>query len=190
VDGICQSTADRFPDGLALVGYRGTGKTTVGRLLAERLGRPFVDADRELEARAGRPIRAIFAEEGEPAFRDLEEATLRDLAARPGVVLATGGGVVLRGPNRRALRRFGFVVWLTASPDVLAGRLRDDGGGRPALTAAGPLAEIAAVLEARTPLYREVADAVVETEGRTPAQVADAVLAAWSAWVRGEGARP
>jgi shikimate kinase len=166
--------------GLALVGARGTGKTSVGRIVADRLGLPFADADEELQRRAGRPIAAIFAAQGEPAFRDLEEEVLAALATRAGLVLATGGGAVLRAANRRALRRFGLVVWLTAGPDVLAGRLRRDVGGRPALTAAGTLAEVAAVLEARTPLYREVADATVETAGRTPAEVADAVLDAWS----------
>lgn len=166
--------------GLALIGARGTGKTSVGRIVADRLGLPFADADRELERRAGRTIAAIFAEQGEPAFRDLEEAILGALTAQAGLVLATGGGAVLREANRRLLRRFGWVVWLTAEPDILAGRLRSDPGSRPALTAAGTLAEVAAVLAARTPLYREVADAIVETAGRTPAEVADAVLQAWS----------
>jgi shikimate kinase len=165
---------------LALIGARGTGKTSVGRLVAERLGLPFADADGELERRAGRSIAAIFAAQGEPAFRVLEEEVLGELTARDGLVLATGGGVVLRAANRRALRRFGRVVWLTAAPDVLVGRLRLDAGGRPALTEAGLLAEIAAVLEARIPLYQEVADAIVDTTGRTPAEVADDILKIWS----------
>ena len=165
--------------GLALVGLRGTGKSTVGRLLAERLGRPFADADSELERDAGRPIRAIFAEEGEAAFRDLEARTLARLVERPGAVLATGGGVVLRASNRSLLKRFGRVVWLTGDPRSLASRLQADApglAGRPALTSAGTLDEIAAVAEAREPHYREVADAIVDTTGRTPAEVAEAVL--------------
>lgn len=164
--------------GLALVGYRGTGKTTVGRIVAGRLGLPFLDADAELEARVG-PIVRYFQERGELAFRDEEEAVLRVLADRPPSVLATGGGAVLRASNREAIRRFGVVVWLTAAPEVLEARLRDDPVIRPALTASGTLGEVVAVLEARAPLYREVADAVVETEGRTPEQVADAILARW-----------
>ncbi len=171
------------PRGLALVGLRGTGKTTVGRLVARRLGRPFADADAELEARAGRPIAAIFAEQGEPAFRDWEERTLADLAAtRPGAVLATGGGVVLREANRRVLRAFGLVVWLSADPAVLAARLRASPRGlasRPSLTPAGTLAELAATLEARAPLYREVADAVVETGRRSANEVADVIVDLW-----------
>lgn len=168
--------------GLALVGSRGSGKSTVGRLLAGRLGRPFVDADVELEARAGRSIGAIFAESGEAAFRDLEEDLLRDLVERgDGSVLATGGGVVIRPANREALKRLGFVAWLAADPAVLADRLRTDPAlaTRPALTAAGTLGEIAEVLAARTPLYREVADVVIATEGRSAEQVAAAVLDAW-----------
>jgi shikimate kinase len=168
--------------GLALVGPRGTGKTTIGRILAERLGRPFLDADIELERMVGRSIAAIFAEEGEPSFRDWEERILAELTRRGPSVLATGGGVVLRPSNRQRLWAFGLVIWLRAEPEVLATRLLSDPrglAGRPALTAAGTLAEIAAVAEARAPLYREVADLVIDTGGQTPSEVADAILDAW-----------
>ena len=164
--------------GLALVGYRGSGKTTVGRIVAARLGWPFADADQELEARAGRSIYAIFEESGEPAFRDLEESTLRDLTARHPLVLATGGGAILRECNRLALREFGTVAWLRADPSTLTDRLGRASGNRPALTPAGLLGEIAEVLEARAPLYRDVADLVVETAGRPPAAIASEILAA------------
>ena len=118
--------------GLALVGYRGTGKSTVGRILAERLDRPFLDADLEIEARAGRSIAAIFADEGEPVFRDWEERTLAELIDEfPTAVLATGGGVVLREANRRRLRDFGFVVWLQGRAGALARRLAADRAGWP-----------------------------------------------------------
>ena len=171
---------DAQGSGLVLVGYRGTGKSTVGRLLAARTGRPFVDADVQIEARAGRSIRTIFEESGEPAFRDWEERVLREVAeGRPGAVLATGGGAILREANRRTLRAFGMVVWLRAEPSVLARRLEADArtrAARPALTAAGALAEIADVLTARTPLYEAVADAWVETEGKSIAEVVDAIL--------------
>jgi shikimate kinase len=171
--------------GIALIGYRATGKSTVGRILAERAGVPFADADREVEAVDGRLIRDIFAEDGEPAFREVEARVLADLADRlaEGGVLATGGGAILLERNRRALRRFGFVAWLTADADTLARRLRSSRRGvddRPALTAAGTLEEIAGVLEGRTPLYREAADAEVSTVGRDAEQVADAVLEAWT----------
>ncbi len=169
--------------GLALVGYRGTGKSTVGRILAERLGRPFADADNEIEAQAGRSIRSIFEEDGEPAFRERESRVLATLTTRlRGGVLATGGGAVLAEANRRLIRGFGFVAWLAADPETLARRLSASGAGvaeRPPLTAAGTLGEIAGVLAARVALYREVADAAIVTDGLSPDRVADAVLVAW-----------
>jgi shikimate kinase len=170
--------------GLALVGYRGTGKSTAGRILAGRLDRPFVDADIEIERCAGRSIGAIFSEWGEPVFRDWEERTLADLIAQfPTAVLATGGGAVLRETNRRRLRDFGFVVWLKADPDELERRLEADrlrAAERPALTPAGAITEIAQVLEARTPIYHDVADTAIETGGKTPDQVAAAILDCWN----------
>lgn len=168
--------------GLVLVGYRGTGKTTVGQLLAGRLGLAFADSDRVIESAAGRPVAALFADEGEPAFRDREAAAIEQLAAGADLVLATGGGAILRGSNRAALRRFGFVAWLTADPAVLEGRLRAEAASRPALTAAGTLGEIAQVLAARTPLYREVADVAIATDGRAVDQVADDVAGAYRRW--------
>jgi shikimate kinase len=175
--------------GISLVGYRGTGKSTVGRILADRLGRPFADLDREVEQRAGRPIRAIFEEQGEPAFRDLESRALGELTARiRGGVIATGGGAILSESNRRALGEFGFVAWLTADAETLARRLQGARRGvddRPALTAAGTLNEIDEVLRARSPLYRQAADEVVDTPGRTPEQVAEAVLRAWTSHLFG-----
>jgi shikimate kinase len=171
--------------GIALVGYRGTGKSTVGRIVAERLGVPFADADRELEAIDGRPIRAIFAEGGEPAFREVEARVLLDLTGRlatGGGVLATGGGAILLEVNRRTLRGFGFVAWLTADVETLARRLKASRRGvedRPALTSAGTLDEIAEVLEARTPLYAETADIAIPTNGLDAPQVAEAVMLAW-----------
>lgn len=170
--------------GLVLIGYRGTGKSTVGRILAEALGRSFLDSDREIEARAGRSIRSIFTESGEPAFRDWEERALATLTAEnPGSILATGGGAVLREANRRRLRGFGFVVWLTADPAELARRLEADRNSlaaRPALTAAGTLDEITQVLEARSPLYAELADAVIPTDRKEPREVAEAILGCWA----------
>jgi shikimate kinase len=169
--------------GLALVGYRGTGKTTVGRIIAERLGWRFADADHELEQRAGRSIASIFANEGEATFRELEQQVVADLCLQPETVIATGGGVVVRPTNRSALRTVGFVAWLTADPETLAKRLiRDQArpNARPALTAAGTIDEIADVLTARMPFYREVSDLEVDTVGRTGFEVAQAILRAWS----------
>jgi len=171
--------------GIALIGYRATGKSTVGRILAERLDRPFADADREVEVLSGRSIRSIFEQDGEPAFREVESQVLATLADRlsEGGIVATGGGAILLERNRRVLRRFGFVAWLTADAETLAHRLgsiRQEVEDRPPLTSAGTLGEIAGVLESRTPLYREVADAEVSTVARDANQVASAVLESWA----------
>ncbi|MGC8643137.1 MAG: shikimate kinase [Isosphaeraceae bacterium] len=169
--------------GLALVGYRGTGKSTLGKILADRLRQPFLDADCEIEARAGRPITAIFALEGETAFRDWEEQTLSELVhSHPDAILATGGGAVLRESNRKLLLDFGLVVWLKAEPDELARRLLADPrvADRPALTPAGTIAEISAVLEARRAIYHEIADVEIDTLGRTPEQIADWITELWA----------
>ena len=165
-------------NGIALSGYRGTGKTTVGRIVADRLAVMFRDADREIESRFG-SIRSIFEQHGEPAFRDREEQVIQELTEAGAGVVATGGGAILRETNRRALKRFGRVFWLTADPGELANRLERESKGvanRPSLTAAGTLGEIASVLEARMPFYQETADVAVSTQGRTPAEVADAIL--------------
>jgi shikimate kinase len=170
--------------GLALIGYRGSGKSTVGTILAGWLGRAFIDVDLEIEARAGRSIAAIFAESGEGAFRDWEEATIAEITARnASAVLATGGGAVLREVNRSRIRSLGFVVWLTAPPPELARRLEIDRRGlaeRPPLTGAGTLLEISHVLAERSPYYRELADLVIDTAGQTPTEVARAILGRWN----------
>ncbi len=170
--------------GLALVGYRGTGKSTVGRMLAEATGRPFFDADDEIVARAGRTIRAVFEESGESVFRDWEERVIHEITeSHPNAILATGGGAILREANRRRLQAFGFVAWLRAEPDELARRLEADAQTRetrPSLTTAGTLNEIIEVLEARTPLYQEAAHAAVDTKGIPPRDVVDLILDHWS----------
>lgn len=168
---------------LILIGYRGTGKTTVGRLLADRLGRPFADADDLVEAAAGTSIADIFATAGEPAFRDREAAAIATLCAQTSGVIATGGGAILRESNRALLRASGFVVWLTATPEAIAARLATDpttGARRPNLTAAGGMDEIRNLLAIRAPLYRETADFTVETGTLSPEQIADAILTAWN----------
>jgi shikimate kinase len=166
-----------------LIGYRGSGKSTVGKIIADRLLRPFWDTDLEIEARSGRSIAAIFAEEGEPSFRDWEEQTIAAIVGEsPDGVLATGGGVVLREANRRRIRDFGFVAWLQTRPEELARRLETDPrslASRPALTGEGTLGEIVPVLAARTALYRELADAVVETDGKSPDLIASSLIDCW-----------
>jgi shikimate kinase len=166
---------------LLLIGYRGSGKSTVGRLLAERLGWTFVDADDVLEARAGKSIREIFATEREKAFRDSESAILAELCGQTDRVIATGGGVVLREENRALLRKHGFVAWLTADAATLWARIQADAttaARRPALTTGG-LAEVEHLLAIRTPLYRACADVEVPVASVSPEQAANAILAAW-----------
>jgi shikimate kinase len=163
---------------LYLIGYRGTGKTTVAHMLARQLGWGWRDADAVLEARHGRTIRSIFAEEGEEGFRAKESVILEELSELRQHVIATGGGVILSEANFRRLRESGTVFWLTADAPTLWQRLqRDDRtpDQRPLLTVGG-LAEIEEVLARRRPLYAAAADATVETAGRTPDEVAAAIL--------------
>ena len=160
-----------------LVGMMGSGKSTVGRRLAAALGRPFIDADRELEARCGVPIPTIFELEGEEGFRRREAALIDDLTRRDGLVLATGGGAVLLEENRRRLRERGCVVYLNASVQDLWLRLRHD-RARPLLRTADPRRRIAELVEARGPLYQACAHLTVLT-GRQPVErvVAEIVAA-------------
>jgi shikimate kinase len=167
---------------LALIGARGTGKTTVGRLLAARRGWDFADVDDRIEAGAGKSVADIFATEGEAGFRDREAAALAELCARPRCVVATGGGAVVRESNRPLIRGAGFVVWLTAAPEVLWARLCADpatAARRPNLTAAGGAAEVRALVAAREPLYRALADFALDTGTLSPEAAADAILTAW-----------
>lgn len=170
---------------LQLIGYRGTGKTTVARELADRLGWGWVDADIELQAKAGQTIAEIFRDAGEPAFRQLESEVLADLVRRERVVAALGGGVVLRPENRALLSAAGRVVWLTADAETCHRRIAADANTaamRPALSKLGELDEIRTLLSERRSLYQECADWVVDTEEKTPAQVAEEI-AAWFATV-------
>jgi shikimate kinase len=168
---------------LFLIGYRGSGKTTVAAALARRLAWPWLDADAELERRAGKSIKQIFADKGETAFRDLESDVLADLAARERHVIALGGGVVLRPENRKLLASRGKVVWLTAEPETLLARINADpttGERRPNLTSQGGPAEIRSLLAERTPLYAACADLTIAGDPLTPDQIADQI-AEWLA---------
>jgi shikimate kinase len=148
---------------LFLVGLMGAGKTTLGRQVARRLRLRFVDADVELERRLGVTIPTIFEVEGEQAFRDREEALIAELAREEGIVLATGGGAVTREASRRNLKEGGTVLYLHARPDVLWERVRHS-RHRPMLKAADPQARLAALYAERDPLYRAVADHVIESD--------------------------
>lgn len=166
---------------LKLIGYRGTGKTTVARQLALALGWDWVDADVEVELRAGRSIAAIFADSGEAAFRDLESQVLADLVTRDRAVVALGGGVVLRPENRARLAEGGPVVWLRADPETILARVEADAttaARRPQLTSRGGLEEVRQLLAQREPWYRQCASLEVDTRGKSPAEIAAEIVAA------------
>jgi shikimate kinase len=173
---------------LTLVGYRGSGKSSVAGVLAQRLGWAWVDADHEIERRAGRTIPEIFQTDGEAAFRAIERDVMADLLARDAVILAAGGGAVLDADTRRQMKSTGPVVWLTASIDTLHARITrhaEQGHARPALTAqGGSRDEVATLLARREPLYREVADVTLDTDGRDVEALAAEILRAVEPWLR------
>lgn len=145
-----------------LVGLMGAGKTTVGRVLAKRLGLTFVDSDHEVEARTGVRIPTIFEIEGEDGFRRREAQVIADLSSTGGLVVATGGGVVLRPENRANLTASGFVVYLNVPPHQLHDRIRHD-KSRPLLQVEDPLSRLKELHAQRDPLYREVANLVIDS---------------------------
>nr|WP_256737458.1 shikimate kinase AroK [Pseudomonas sp. dw_358] len=155
---------------MILVGPMGAGKSTIGRLLAKELRLPFKDSDKEIELRTGANIPWIFDREGEAGFRDREQAVLTELCTYDGLVLATGGGAVMRGENRLALHAGGRVVYLHASVEQQVGRTARD-RNRPLLRTADPAATLRALLEVRDPLYREIADVIIHTDERPPRMV-------------------
>jgi shikimate kinase len=163
---------------LVLVGYRGCGKSSVGRALAARLNRTFVDTDERVEQASGCSIREIFEQNGEEEFRARERAATLEAAAHSRQVISVGGGAVLDVANRRALRERGLCVWLTAPPEELRRRLSRDentSSARPPLRGQAVLAEIEQVLNERLPVYEAMADCVVDTRGKTAEQVADEI---------------
>jgi shikimate kinase len=162
-----------------LIGYRGTGKTTVARELARRLAYDWIDADDRVEQRAGKSIAAIFADDGETAFRDIEAQVVADLCDGRRAVIALGGGAVLREANRKAIQGVGPVVWLTAQAATLLDRIAADqatSSRRPSLTKLGDREEIDKLLTKRTPFYRECATLIVDTEGKTAGEVAEEIV--------------
>lgn len=160
---------------LVLIGMMGAGKTTVGRGLAERLQRPFLDSDEAIEAETGRTVAQIFADEGEPAFRGLETNVLMSMLARSEpAVIAAAGGSVLEPTNRELMRERGTVVWLRVDPSVLADRVRT-GTHRPLLDD-DPVATLRRLTSERESLYRSTAHQVVDVEDLGASQVVDVVL--------------
>lgn len=155
---------------IIFVGPMGAGKTTIGRQVAKSLGRKFFDSDKEIEKRTGASIPLIFELEKEEGFRKRESAMIKELASKEDVVIATGGGAVLKKQNRDIMNKQGFVIYLCAPVEQLIRRTARD-KNRPLLQTDNPKQTIKNLLKIRDPLYREVADLVMETNGFTVAQV-------------------
>jgi shikimate kinase len=165
----------RHPQNLFLVGPMGAGKSAVGRQLARLLHLDFVDSDEEIEARTGVDIPFIFEKEGEAGFRKREARVIDDLSKRDGVVLATGGGAIMDPQNRNHLGARGFVIYLHTSVDQQLSRTRR-GRERPLLADDDPRAVLELLMASREPLYREIADLTVDTDGRKVRAVANEIL--------------
>lgn len=160
---------------IILVGFMGTGKSVVGRLLAQRLKRPFLDLDRQIEKECGKPIPRIFAEDGEAAFRQREAKAVRQASALRQHVIATGGGVMMDEENVRALKAAGVVVCLTASPDVILKRTGSVVASRPMLSSGDPSQRIEELLHLRAPFYAK-ADFTVDTTDRSVEEIVQEIL--------------
>ena len=166
-------------DHIYLTGFRGTGKTSVGTLLAKSLGRTVVDLDGVVAANAGKSIREIFQQGGESRFRDLESTALESVAQTSSSVISLGGGAILRDINRSIIQSTGICFWLDCDAETIAKRLRQDEASadqRPALTSLDELNEIRQLLQTRQAKYEEAADHRIDTSGRSIEQVSEAIL--------------
>jgi shikimate kinase len=164
---------------LYLAGYRGSGKSSVGRLLAQKLGRTWIDCDDEIEATAACSIREIFAAGGEDAFRELEETVIAKIAQRTPAVVSLGGGAILRQTNRSLIAGSGVCIWLQVDAQTVLTRLAEDqttAARRPALTGLPPLEEIEQLLADRRPLYDEVADLRIDTSRQSVDTIVEQIL--------------
>ena len=167
-------TALRSYRNIVLCGFMGTGKSTVGRMVAEQLRFAFLDTDTVIEARAGKNIAQIFADQGEPAFRELENKIVKELALRERTVVSTGGGLVVNPDNLASLRQHALVVCLWASPEGIFARVKNQ-NHRPLLDGPEPLEKIRRLLEERKPAYKQ-ADVLLNTEIRSVREVAQQVV--------------
>ncbi len=164
---------------IVLIGYRCSGKTSVGKMVAERLARSFLDTDTLIEDKARRSIEEIISRDGWEHFRDIEREVIREVSGLEGLVIATGGGVVTDEENVRNLKKNGFVVWLRGEVEVLKSRMEKDdetGKKRPSLTGEDPMKEIRKVLDVRNPLYGKACDLIIDTTRLTIQEVAESII--------------
>ncbi len=164
---------------VVLIGYRGSGKTVVGRLLADELGRSHIDTDLLIEEREGRSITAIFEQDGEPHFRRIESEVIDSLAPDTPAVVSVGGGAVADEHNRKRLKDLGAVVWLQAPPEELYRRVvadRKSAASRPPLSTADALTEVRMLLAQRSASYEGLADVEIDTSGKSPVEVTQMIL--------------
>lgn len=164
---------------IVLIGYRGTGKSHVGRLLSERLSFPYVSIDKAIVSRAGMSIPEIVSQFGWPGFRDREALEVQEIAVWDSIVIDTGGGVIERPENIDRLRENGCIIWLKASVATIVDRI-EGGNDRPPLTQGKSFTEeVAEVLERRTPLYRQAAMYEIDTDGLEPEEIAEQIVRLW-----------
>jgi len=166
---------------IVLIGYRCSGKTVVGKIVARELGRDFMDTDELIEVNTGCSIEKIISTKGWPCFRRVEKKMIKKVAQKNNLVIATGGGVVMDKENLKNLKENGWTVWLDAKPEVLKQRMFNEKNGgivRPSLTGDDPLEEIQQVLDVRRPLYKEAANIVIDGTALYPWQVADSIISA------------
>ena len=164
---------------IVLIGYRCSGKTSVGKIIAEKINRKFIDTDVMIEEKAGSSIEEIVEGKGWEYFRDLEKKVIKEVSEMDNLVIATGGGVVTDVENIKNIKRSGFVVWLKAGMDILKGRMQEERGSgmaRPSLTGKEPTEEIKDVLDVRNPMYDNAGDIVIETDRVSAAKVAESII--------------
>lgn len=167
---------------LYLIGYRGSGKTSIAPTLASALGFDWIDTDHQIEASLNEPISSFFARSGEANFRRIESDAIRAVAKTTRLVVSLGGGAILDPANQAILRKTGKIVWLDCPVEVLAKRLHSDqtqGSARPPLTGLGVVEEIASVLQIREPIYRSLADLIVPTGSSSPEALASQIASWW-----------
>ena len=173
---------------IVLIGYRCTGKTSVGRGISERLRIPFYDTDDLIKEHTGKTIKEIVDDGGWEAFRTEEKAVIRGLPSSEDAVISVGGGAVMDIENREALKRSGLFLWFTADVDTILERMKDDRTGdekRPPLSRSGLEREISEILKQRTPIYRQLADFTIDTAGKEIEAIADEVSHLLTLEIRG-----